>query len=67
MEIIGKNAESLNRIKEIDEEINNKYYTLEKERYEFEAEVTNVTKLEDSSYQETISSVNEIFSSSILI
>ena len=58
--IASKNTESLNRIKEIDEEINNKYYTLEKERYEFEAEVTNVTKLEDSSYQETISSLNEI-------
>lgn len=58
--IASKNEESISRIKEIDEEINQKYYELEKERYEFEAEVSNVTKLEDSSYQETMSSINEI-------
>lgn len=58
--IASKNEESLKRIKEIDATISQKYYELEKTKYEFESEVTSVTKLETSSYKETISSLDEI-------
>lgn len=58
--IASKNEESLKRIKEIDELINQKYYELEKTKYEFDSEVTNVTKLENNSFNESINALNEI-------
>lgn len=58
--IAFKNEESIKRIKEIDEIINQKYYDLEKTKYEFDSEVASVTKQEASSYHDTMNSLNEV-------
>lgn len=58
--INNKNELSMNRINEIDAIISDYYYQLEKNKYDFEKEVMNVTKKETSVYHQTMECLNEI-------
>ena len=58
--INNKNELSLNRINEIDAIISDSYYQLEKNQYEFEKEVMNVTKKETIVYRQTMECLGEI-------
>lgn len=58
-----KNESLIKRIEEIDQIISDNYYNLEKEKFEFEAEVKEVTKKEILVYNSTITSIDEILDS----
>lgn len=55
-----KNELSLNRIHEIDATISDYYYQLEKNRYDFEKQVVEVTRKETHIYRETMACLNEV-------
>ena len=59
--IAAHNEASISRIKEIDEEINNLYYELEKFKFEFENDVKNVTQQETKITNDTLDILSRIY------
>lgn len=60
--IANKNQETLQKVKEITNQIHHKYYEIEIARYNFDEEVKVVTKKEETIFQNTIDSLQEIIS-----